>query len=235
MKGDVENYKKTFRGANIRGGNQMSILGILFFVVLILIFIFVLKNKSKTGVLLYVFYLVLFPFIIILSETIQTVFCAVAGIVIFFALIGVVFIYGIGLYVLKKLKGRENPVIKLLKSKQLKLAFCSLLFFALVYAEFFNGVETFQNKENYFEIKSEIGMNRFLPYRVDAVKHYNSGNVISLYSDISTFYSAQKHLYLYNGILYWEHIPRILHHPDKEEDNPPNGRWARWGEKGDYT
>ncbi|MCL2088081.1 MAG: hypothetical protein FWH14_01225 [Oscillospiraceae bacterium] len=218
----------------------MSILGMFFFAALILIFVLVFTNKLKTGILLFVLYLILFPFTILyLSRIFAIIFNDIIGLLVFYSLICSPFIFGIGLRILNMLKDRKDPVIKILKSKQLKLIFCSVLLLVLIQIEFFSGIETFQDKKSYFKIRSEIGIGHWLPYSLHAEVHYNSGNVIATYwGESHPTPEWRCHIYLYNGELYWRPIPRYFinfFESDDESPYPPSEWWERWGIRGSYT
>ena len=206
----------------------MSNYGIIYFGLLIWAFILILNEKQKTGVLLYILYLGLLPFLFFYTLLIfegEIIIEAFALSLPFLALI-----FGCGLLILRKFKNYENILIKFLKAKQLKVIFCSLFFIALIYMEFFNGVQTFQNKEKFFEFKNEIGIGHAVPYILHS-QNYESGNVAIHYSLLNL---GGYRLYIYNSNLYYYPISFRKSTYSFTDGDRPEKHWVEWGKEYNY-
>lgn len=194
--------------------------------------VLILQNKPKAGILLSFLYLIIFPFMLMfLPVAFETLFNTTTGIIVLVLLLGSVVFLGLGLLMLrifKKFENRVGSVMKLFSSKAFKLALCSLLLLFIVYAELFNGIESFDNREKFFEFKKEIGMGHILPYRLSSYDLISGGNV-ARYGDLPlTGYC----LYFYEGELYYVPAYEDFDLPDGKYS--PDVKWVRWGQKYDY-
>jgi len=212
----------------------MSIFGIIYFGLLIWAFILILNEKQKTGVLLYALYLVILPFTLILPQFFAALFNNTAGMIALIISGLMVFVFGIGLLILKIKDDKsqdENKTINFFKSKKIKLIFFTLLSLIAIHIEFFAGIETFQNKAKYFELRNHIRTAHVLPYTLNS-NNYDSGNVAT-YSNILDIPFGGKNLYLYCGKLYYHPIPKK---PYLFEDGEhPERHWEIWGQRYSYN
>ena len=208
----------------------MSILGGIFFILLIAIFSLLLKNKFKIGMMLFLLYLTMLPFMLYLPQTFSVLLGDKAGMIVLILLPFIALVCGSTLYLLKKQKNnKDNPIIIFLKSKRLKSIICATLFLIMIYIEFFNGIESFDDKGRFFDYKTKIGIGHFFPYSLTQMKDYK--NVNNAYYGCIPFFES-KHLYLYNNVLYY--CPEYYSTYYFDYDEAPPQHWVKWGQKYDF-
>ena len=180
----------------------MSIWGFVILAGIVLCVVLTLRLKSsKSGWLLFILYLLTVPFLAIVALFSE-------HLVLFFLILGLPLLIGIILFILWFCNVEEYRIVKTIRSRAFKLGVCAVLAVFLLYLEGFNGIETFDRPSQFFQMKTQIGMGHWIPYRLDQTKsikgsdhaRYIGPPVLATHN--ARFYTSYD-LYYHDGQLYY--------------------------------
>lgn len=198
----------------------MSIWGFVMLAGIILSVVLTLRLKSaKSGWLLFILYLLTVPFLAIVALFTE-------HFVLFFLILGLPLLIGIILFILWFCNVEEYRIVKTIRSRAFKLGVCAVLAVFLLYLEGFNGIETFNRPSQFFEMKTQIGIGHWIPYRLEqtaSTEYFAQAMYVGLpvnSRDSSWFYISFYDLYYHDGELYYTYWYN-------EYDVP----YSKWGEK----
>ena len=198
----------------------MSIFGFLVLAGLVVCLVFTIRKQSfKAGRILFIVYVLLSPYLLLFAirelESLLMFGVILLSVPLCAIILFIIMFYNVG----------EYRIVQKLKSKSFKLAVCSVLLILLLYLECFNGVENFKQPEQFFEIKSKIGIGHLLPYRLDITNEsnqpvvtytqsfcpgYYEGYYLYLDPDGQLYYAPMDRSYLYNRTKWGEKcVPNI--------------------------
>ena len=153
----------------------MSFIGC--FVLFLLIWgIFRLVNdEQKGGVLLFLSYCIMLPLLLFFVPlTIFELGGEHASAASVWILLAALPVSGIVLLVLRFVR-KDGRFFKVFTAPCLKRTLCVVVAALFVYLEFFNGIETFPQKTNFFVLKFQIKIGHMVPYRLNCYPGVESG------------------------------------------------------------
>ncbi len=197
----------------------MSIWGFVMLAGIVVSVVLTLRLKSaKSGWFLFILYLLMLPFFALAALLSESLFF-------FFVILASPVVIGIIVLILRICRiGEYEPD----QSRPYKLALCAVLAVLLLYLEGFNGIETFDRPSQFFQIKTQIGMGHWIPYRLDqteSIKGTDHARYIGppvFIKHNTTFFSlffTAYDLYYHDGQLYYTYW---------DDTNIP---YSKWGEK----
>lgn len=181
----------------------MSIFGFLVLAGLVVCLVFTIRKQSfKAGRILFIVYVLLSPYLLLFAirelESLLMFWVILLSVPLCAIILFIIMFYNVG----------EYRIVQKLKSKSFKLAVCSVFLILLLYLECFNGVENFKQTEQFFEIKSKIGIGHWLPYRLDITNESNRP-VVTYTQSFCPGYYERYYLYLDpDGQLYYAPMDR---------------------------
>ena len=198
----------------------MSIWGFVMLAGIVVSVVLTLRLKSaKSGWLLFILYLLMVPFLLVITTSFSSAFP-------FLSALGLPLLIGIILLVLWLCNLEKYRVVKAIRSRAFKLGVCAVLAVLLLYLEGFNGIETFDRPSQFFQMKTQIGMGHWIPYRLEQTKSIKGTDHAQYVGppvnsrDSSWFYISFYDLYYLDGELYYTYWYNQYHVP-----------YSKWGEK----